>query len=135
MKVTDGGSMILFVGDRPSKKNTHFDVAFKGTKSYKVLLSWGHELGLINFMVTNSHRPELVEMVKVASECKIIIALGNVAAKRLTKAKIPHLKMPHPSGRNRKLNDKEYVEEMLWDTKQRIELLRPVYSQYYQHPM
>jgi uracil-DNA glycosylase len=127
--------MVLFVGDRPSTKNVDPMIPFIGTKSYDRLLDWASRLGLVNFDMINSHDSALLTIISANAHIKIVIALGNVAARRLDRAGIPHLKMPHPSGRNRKLNDKEYVEQMLWETKQRIELLRPSYLQYYQHPM
>jgi uracil-DNA glycosylase len=42
-----------------------------------------------------------------------IIALGKTAEKALTLLHIPHMAMPHPSGLNRKLNDKTYVEQKI----------------------
>lgn len=42
-----------------------------------------------------------------------IVALGNVASEVLTKLDKDHLKMPHPSGLNRLLNNKEYEKQKL----------------------
>lgn len=42
-----------------------------------------------------------------------IVALGNEASKILNYMGIEHLKMPHPSGLNRKLNDKQYEEDCI----------------------
>jgi|TARA_A100001388_G_C28769974_1_gene503210 hypothetical protein len=42
-----------------------------------------------------------------------VIALGNVASEALSKIGVEHFKLPHPSGLNRKLNDKKYVNKVL----------------------
>lgn len=42
-----------------------------------------------------------------------IVALGGIASNVLCKLDIPHLKMPHPSPRNRQLNCKEFEEEKM----------------------
>ena len=42
-----------------------------------------------------------------------IIAFGKTAAKAITQLGIQFHEMPHPSGLNRKLNDKAYVAEKL----------------------
>ena len=48
------------------------------------------------------------ESLKVTSNYDKVIALGNVASNSLKKLNIDHFKMPHPSGLNRQLNDKEF---------------------------
>ena len=48
---------------------------------------------------------------------KKIIALGNFSSETLTKLGIDHFKMPHPSPRNRKLNDKEFEKKMINECK------------------
>lgn len=42
-----------------------------------------------------------------------IVALGKTAEKALTLLGIPHFAMPHPSGRNRQLNDPEYLSKKI----------------------
>lgn len=42
-----------------------------------------------------------------------VIALGGLVSSFLTKYNVSHLKMPHPSYRNRALNDKNYELEQL----------------------
>ena len=43
---TKGGSMIYFIGDKPSKNNIDTEVAFVGTRSYKTLLDWIYTMNL-----------------------------------------------------------------------------------------
>jgi Uracil DNA glycosylase superfamily len=42
-----------------------------------------------------------------------IISLGTMASWGLDKIDMPHFELPHPSGLNHKLNDKQFVEERL----------------------
>jgi uracil-DNA glycosylase len=42
-----------------------------------------------------------------------IVALGKTAEKALTLLGYDFYAMPHPSGLNRKLNDKDYIEEKI----------------------
>tara|TARA_B100000287_G_scaffold215852_1_gene203601 strand:- start:1126 stop:1500 length:375 start_codon:yes stop_codon:yes gene_type:complete len=52
---------------------------------------------------------------KTTKEYSKVIALGNIASEALTKIKVDHFKLPHPSGLNRQLNDKTYVSKVLKD--------------------
>ena len=42
-----------------------------------------------------------------------VIALGGFASKALQKLHISHFVLPHPSGLNRRLNDREYEKKVL----------------------
>jgi uracil-DNA glycosylase len=42
-----------------------------------------------------------------------VIALGKTAEKALTLLRLQYYAMPHPSGRNRLLNDPKHVEEKI----------------------
>lgn len=46
-----------------------------------------------------------------------IVALGKAAAEVLKKLDVEFLEMPHPSGLNRKLNDKNYTTSKLAELK------------------
>lgn len=52
-----------------------------------------------------------------------LVALGKAAAQTLTKLKLSFLEMPHPSGCNRKLNDKKCVEEQISKLKEFCRIL------------
>lgn len=118
---------ILFVGSNPSNAST-VDVAFHGsTRSSKLLTEWTKDIsGMkvhINVMnqKTSNNRPlkksevdaslqRLAQDVEGLKPDKII-ALGKTAANALTLLHLAFYEMPHPSGRNRKLNDQKYVQE------------------------
>jgi len=107
---------IIFIGDKPSLKNTNPDVPFVGTVSYKTLLKWFKILNLNenNYTIYNSHNLTCIETIKNTYNINNkYIALGNEASKRLDKLNIKHFKLPHPSGRNRLLNDKFKINEIL----------------------
>lgn len=48
------------------------------------------------------------------------IALGETAAEELKKRRVNHFKLPHPSGLNRKLNDKQEISRLLYRCKKYI---------------
>lgn len=54
--------------------------------------------------------PRLLEKIQAMNPDKIV-ALGKTAEKALTLLRLSHYAMPHPSGLNRQLNDKNFVEE------------------------
>ena len=107
--------MIYFIGDKPSKKNTDKNVAFVGTRSYKTLLDWIYRMNLsINSIcLFNYARFVETQEQRTNHSFDVVIALGNEAAKALTKENIPHLKIPQPSGKNYLLNDKKTVDKFL----------------------
>lgn len=111
---------ILFVGDEPSKTNTSKDVAFIGAKCHKRLLQWIDYLELDNdsYYLLNSNAEELLEKIeKLYNKGYKVIALGLKASNRLNKRQILHFPMQHPSGLNRKLNNKEFEQSQLKELK------------------
>tara|TARA_R100000278_G_scaffold103436_1_gene79847 strand:+ start:266 stop:655 length:390 start_codon:yes stop_codon:yes gene_type:complete len=46
-----------------------------------------------------------------------VVALGGFASDALSKIGIDHFKLPHPSGLNRQLNDKAFVDKVLYECK------------------
>ena len=65
--------------------------------------------------------PSLSELVKedirFSDDYEKIIALGVTPSYVLRAKGIKHFSLPHPSPRNRKLNDKEYVDHVLDECK------------------
>lgn len=117
--------MIVFVGDKPSKKNKDPKVPFVGTPSYRKLLEWifrmdvdisdvkmsnkGDDTYLLWEAVWKSKQdqgPEEKNLVK-------FVALGRQAQKYMTKRKVNCFYLPHPSGLNRMLNDTKYLTRKL----------------------
>tara|TARA_R100001082_G_scaffold31791_1_gene16323 strand:- start:623 stop:1009 length:387 start_codon:yes stop_codon:yes gene_type:complete len=115
-------SVIYFIGDKPSKCNIDPQVAFVGTRSYKTLLEWIHRMNLSINNICLFNVEEFVKRVNkdetlVIHEHDQIVALGRVASEALDKAILPHLRIPHPSGLNRKLNDPREVNRFLKECK------------------
>lgn len=109
---------VLFVGDKPSKHNLDPDVAFEGTRSMTTLLTWIEFLGLSlgEYRIINRNHPSFETTINLFNDCAII-ALGEEASKALNAIEEPHFKLPHPSGLNRKLNDKAYILAILRECK------------------
>lgn len=113
--------LVLFVGDTPSRKNLDPEIPFVGTASYKVLLGWIGDLELCvsNVFLCNQDTTEFRPDFREANiydwhlSYDRVIALGNNASKKLNSLNIPHFKLPHPSPKNRKLNDKTRIKQEL----------------------
>lgn len=125
--------MIIFVGDKPSKQNLDPDIPFVGTQSYKKLLSWIAKLDVDynDSVICNVEHLKIDSMGHMSVELNCMffeidpegdrfVALGNNAAKALRALSLPFFQLPHPSGLNRKLNDKTYVEYVLDECKEYI---------------
>lgn len=120
---------VLLVGQNPSRHNLDPKVAFKGSKSFKVIEDWVQEMSLseCGYMLVNAFPKVNQKYKKIDVEVAVerinhymnlikpnkVIALGKMAAKVLKKANIDHFELPHPSGLNRKLNDIEWLQEEL----------------------
>lgn len=68
-----------------------------------------------NFIILNSIT---LNNFSINREDKVI-ALGAITSKALKN--IPHFKLPHPSGRNRQINNKEFIDKKLKECKTWIE--------------
>jgi len=108
--------MVVFVGDKPSNLNDNPNVAFVGTPSYKNLLKWIKKMEIKDddYVMINSDTPVRLEHAMWMSiHGHEIVALGNIAAKRLSFMDVVFYKLPHPSPRNRKLNDQNFIDSEL----------------------
>ena len=118
---------ILFVGSNPANAST-CEAAFHGsTRSSQILTSWCDHIDGIKMHInvlnkkTENNRPLKQNEIKAnLDRLKIdietiapdrVIALGKTAAKALSMIGVKFLEMPHPSGRNRLLNDANYVAQ------------------------
>jgi len=113
--VVYGGMVkVIFVGDRPSKLNKDPDVPFVGARCHSRLLDWVSYLDPKEFIFRNSHtEEELNNIQSLKSVGWKVVALGFLAHKRLERLEINHFHLDHPSGLNRRLNDKVYVNKIL----------------------
>jgi len=121
---------ILFIGSNPSQRSKSIVPFWSDTKSNKVLKQWCDQLFYgsmeslhywnVAHYPTPGNRPlktceihdalpKLREKIDEICPDKIV-TLGKTAEKALQLLKIEHCAMPHPSGRNRLLNDPKYVE-------------------------
>jgi hypothetical protein len=104
--------MVIFVGDKPSAKMKPGAKPFEGAACEKRLNDWKMHL-LISEMIIMVNKDDhdaqwFLNYNKIGAK---IITLGNNASKQLSY--VQHFKLPHPSGRNRQLNDKKFIEQKL----------------------
>lgn len=103
--------LVLFVGDEPSKLNKNPEIAFVGAKCEKRLMEW------ISYLVGTSHGSyDIINRIykrfyAAIANADIVIALGNKASDALKN--VLHFKLPHPSGLNRQVNNKEFIKKQL----------------------
>lgn len=110
MSIEDIEPRVLFVGDSPSKANTNPIMAFIGSRSGKTLEAWTERLGLKlgEYMMINRTDEFFADCARsFYKSSRPVISLGVKADVALSKANVPHFSLPHPSGLNRKLNDKK----------------------------
>jgi uracil-DNA glycosylase len=123
--------VIVIVGDKPARNNLNSNIPFVGTKSYKILLNWIFKLNVDITDVALYNRSNL-GIISYGSAQKFfderllceptkVVAVGNEASKFLKAHGIEHFKLPHPSGLNRKLNDKEWLAKELKNCKKYLE--------------
>lgn len=111
--------MIIVVGDKPGKKNVDPNIPFVGTQSYKTLLGWIWEMDIdiSQVYLCNKDSEDLsfwYDQYRKKDRCVRFICLGEASDKKLSRDGIEiRFKLPHPSGLNRKLNDKEWLAEQL----------------------
>jgi uracil-DNA glycosylase len=123
------GQKVICIGSNPAtaSKTT---LPFAGdTRSDVVLAGWinsvdGHDdyyYANVLDKKTDNNAPLTMRQIdgalrdlssKIAGKDKIV-ALGKTAAKALNKLGVEFYEMPHPSGLNRKLNDKVFMEQKL----------------------
>lgn len=105
---------VLVVGLNPSRKGG-------SSSSLKRLYEWMNYLNLEIVSFTNLYEDYEIRKDKsqidtvrtISKEYDKIIALGQVVSIALSNVDIDCCSLPHPSGLNRKMNDKEYVHKQL----------------------
>lgn len=121
---------VLIVAESPADKHTE-DFPLSGTRTEKTLLDWLNTLpelenNNVEFSVMNGVKHlsdkksptdgDYRKLWETLSSYSYVITLGNLAKLMLENSDtngIKVLNLPHPSGRNRKLNDKKELAKML----------------------
>ena len=120
---------ILFIGSNPAKKAYTDDAFTLDTASGRNLQTWTAGIpgrffyDNVLLRKTEDNRPlirseaaeaqaSLAERIRKVDPDRIV-ALGKCAASALDKMRLNFLAMPHPSGLNRALNDKDYVADKI----------------------
>jgi uracil-DNA glycosylase len=124
--------IVVFIGSNPSTRSPD-DTAFHiSTKSRQILMSWIDNKNIeiifdnISNIKTENNRPLSLKEIKQSLPILTksiqdknpdrIVTLGKTAEKALSLIDLfEFFAAPHPSGLNRQLNDKEYVEKMKID--------------------
>ncbi len=117
---------ILFVASNPSSTSPDNSAMHPWTRSRKILNSWIKDLDIqpvfanvCDFKTEGNRRltSEDIHNNLTRLEVKIgdampdhIVALGDTASRALKLMGMPHTKLPHPSGLNRKLNDPNTIK-------------------------
>lgn len=120
--------MIYFVGSNPSHLGPD-------SPAIKNLRKWIESMGVTEYrflnvsnQVTPGNRPlkrseyELTDLFNEVCISKHVVALGATASDALFILGIPHFRLPHPSPRNRQLNDTVNLRILLYDCKRYLEL-------------
>lgn len=100
---------LLVVGQNPSTKTVN-------NQTLSRLADWMSQAGVLHWSFVNvSSDPRKIEPTRedreflwgciICSDTVCIIALGSKAAWILKQLNVSYLKLPHPSGLNRQLND------------------------------
>lgn len=103
--------MILVIGEKPSKKT-------KNNPTLKNLYRW---LGYMDIKTVSFTNISDSEWMSVTNKYDVIIALGRKASDELNRFGIIHFMLPHPSPRNRQLNNKSFIKEQLDSCKAYLE--------------
>lgn len=121
---------ILYIGSNPSTSSPTDEPFVVGTKSRSIVDSWNMHLPecMITYInvsniKTENNKPLSKKQIKESCPDLLtrinstnpshIVALGKAAATALTLLRQTYYEMPHPSGLNRQLNDKSFVEEKI----------------------
>ena len=114
-------SKVLVVGMNPS--NILENKKVRKNSTLDRLNKWMDRWNISNYSFINTtekrfdaisqHDVDPNRLIEAAYGYEKVIALGGFASDSLTKAQINHFKMPHPSPRNRLLNDSNYEWEQI----------------------
>lgn len=122
---------VLIIGSNPSESSPDDSPFHPDTKSRQKIDNWLAQtklsceviyLNVCNYKKVNNaplltkeivdHLPALQKSLKECESYKVI-TVGRAASEAVSRLKIEHFKCPHPSGRNRSLNSKTFVDNMI----------------------
>lgn len=108
-----GGIIVIvyIVGDKPSDRMRAGAKPFEGALCEPRLKAWIERLGITEYFLLN--RVDWPFGFPDRQTQGVFIALGAEASKMLARCKYEHFRLPHPSGRNRQLNDNDFVDKKL----------------------
>jgi hypothetical protein len=94
--------------------------AFEGAACEDRLLDWigtiiGEKIHLTeneHFIIINQASVDWAWFVAAVARGHKLVALGNNASNRISRY-IEHFKLPHPSGKNRQINNKTFIRNKL----------------------
>ncbi len=121
--------LLWIIGQSP-KTQINISIPFYNTKSHPIIQTWLTLAENKRFIIASNAVNEIdgnkitskdlkrLEAIYTSQRPDKVICLGKVAHKALQALGISHFEAPHPSGLNRKLNDKIYVDNMLNDMKE-----------------
>lgn len=110
---------VLVIGMNPSTKPM---LKNRPSSTFKKLEEWMDKCNIHYFSFCNTFdtpceakfdKVDKWRLIELSTQSDKIIALGGFVSTTLNKLGIDHFKMPHPSPRNRLLNDKEYEKSMI----------------------
>lgn len=120
---------ILILGRNPSRTNISPDIPFIGAPCYKRIKDWveylthssrlfvaGNCTNSLNAKFNKFTIPTYASTLKsscVAQNINCVVALGNDSARVCEVANMKYFKLPHPSGLNRLVNNREKIKEAL----------------------
>lgn len=92
--------------------------AFSGAACEPRLIEWILSMGITGCKIVNrtdAYFGMLAPYMQLQGTK--FVALGNEASKSLKQLMIRHFKLPHPSGRNRQVNNKKLIDKKLKECK------------------
>lgn len=115
---------ILVLGMNPASR----DSTYKKNHTNDRLQQWARYLDIsydFDNIVTESgdvkgKKPDINRLLDLTKHRSIILALGNFSSSWLQKLKVEHFKLPHPSPRNRMINDQDNILRILNECKDYI---------------
>lgn len=121
------GLKVLIVGQNPGN---NAKAANYRNHTIDRLNQWCDELAIVHYGFVNAvtHKGECKikdvdfdRLQECVNDHDIVIALGAFASKCLEVINKAHFRLPHPSPRNRLMNDKEFIKNTLAECKEFLE--------------